>query len=123
MTFTPGPWSLHNSGGVGNVGHFDGYLKSEIKAGSDIIYIRQSVAGRSFPQLVANLGLMIAAPDMLAALLAVERAEQLSNVCGDDPDAIEEWIEASNDAMEKVNAVLKRLRDAGVIEKAEGRTA
>ena len=66
--------------------------------------------------------LFAASPDMLAALLAVERAEQLSNVCGDDPDAIEEWIEASNDAMEKVNAVLKRLRDAKVIEKAEGRT-
>ena len=69
-----------------------------------------------------NAHLFAASPDMLAALLAVERAEQLSNVCGDDPDAIEEWIEASNDAMEKVNAVLKRLRDAKVIEKAEGRT-
>ena len=68
MTYTPGPWSLHNSGGECNVGHFDGYLKSEIKAGSDIIYIRQSVAGNSFPQLVANLGLMIAAPDMKLAL-------------------------------------------------------
>lgn len=66
-----------------------------------------------------NAHLFAASPDMELALLAVERADQLSNVCGDDPDAIEEWLEASNDAMEKVNAVLKRLRDAGVIEKAE----
>ena len=119
MTNTPGPWSLHNSGGECNVGHFDGYLKSEIKAGSDIIYIRQSVAGRSFPQLVANLGLMIAAPDMLAALLAFERATQLNNVCNDDPSASLEWMDASDDAVSRCAAVLKRLRDAGVIAKTE----
>ena len=69
-----------------------------------------------------NAHLFAAAPDMESALLAVERADQLSNVCEDDPEAYREWLEASNDAMEKVNAVLKRLRDAGVIEKAEGRT-
>lgn len=74
-------------------------------------------------ELFANAHLFAAAPDMLAALLAVERAEQLSNVCEEGTSACEEWLEASNNAMEKVNAVLKRLRAAGVIEKAEGRTA
>ena len=70
-----------------------------------------------------NAHLFAASPDLESALLAVDRADQLSNVCGDDPDAIEEWVEASTYAMGKVNAVLKRLRDEGVIEKAEGRTA
>ena len=121
MTHTPGPWSLHNSGGECNVGHFDGYLKSEIKAGSDIIYIRQSVAGRSFPQLVANLGLMIAAPDMLAALLAHEREIQLNDICSNrDPSASFEWMAARDEAVAKCAAVLKRLRDNGAIAKAEG---
>lgn len=70
-----------------------------------------------------NAHLFAASPDMESALLAVELADQLSSVCGDDPDAIEEWLEASNDAMEKVNVVLKRLRDEGVIEKAEDHPA
>ena len=68
---------------------------------------------------MANLGLMIAAPDMLAALLSFERAAQLSNTCEDATDAVNEWLEASDDAVAKCNAVLKRLRDAGVIAKAE----
>ena len=56
-----------------------------------------------------------AAPDMLAALLAFERATQLNNVCNDDPSASLEWMDASDDAVSRCAAVLKRLRDAGVI--------
>lgn len=62
-----------------------------------------------------NADLYTAAPDMLAALLAFERATQLNNVCNDDPSASLEWMDASDDAVAKCNAVLKRLRDAGVI--------
>ena len=60
-----------------------------------------------------------AAPDMLAALLAFERATQLNNVCNDDPSASLEWMDASDDAVSRCAAVLKRLRDAGVIAKTE----
>ena len=62
-----------------------------------------------------NADLYTAAPDMLAALLAVERAAQLNNVCNDDPSASLEWMDASDDAVSRCAAVLKRLRDAGVI--------
>lgn len=57
----------------------------------------------------------------VAALLAVERATQLNNVCNDDPSASLEWMDASDDAMARCAAVLKRLRDNGAIAKAEGR--
>ena len=104
MTHTAGPWWKSYDLGT-----------YEIRANGGVVVAKDCT--KEDADAIASM------PDMLAALLAVERAEQLSNVCGDDPDAIQEWIEASNDAMEKVNAVLKRLRDAGVIEKAEGRTA
>ena len=128
MTFTPGPWSLHNSGGECNVGHFDGYLKSEIKAGSDIIYIRQSVAGRSFPQLVANLVLMIAAPDMLAALkLALKQIKETHDALLGQGLQIAGWH--LNGALEPVESFFSDS-DCGAVEaieaaiaKAEGRTA
>jgi len=58
-------------------------------------------------------------PDMLAALLAFERATQLNNVCNHNPSASLEWMDASDDAVSKCAAVLKRLRDAGVIAKTE----
>ena len=63
----------------------------------------------------AHARLFAAAPGMLAALLAVERAAQLNNVCNDDPSASLEWMDASDDAVSRCAAVLKRLRDAGVI--------
>ena len=66
-----------------------------------------------------NAHLFAASPDMLAALLSFERAAQLSNTCEDATDAVNEWLEASDDAMAKCNAVLMRLRDAGVIAKTE----
>ena len=63
----------------------------------------------------AHARLFAAAPGMLAALLAFERATQLNNVCNDDPSASLEWLAASDYAVSKCDAVLKRLRDAGVI--------
>ena len=112
MTRTSGPYSVALVG--------DTYwVQAPVGYGMARLAIIDDGAGTSPRE---NAHLFAASPDMELALLAVERAAQLSNVCGDDPDAIEEWLEASNDAMEKGNAVLKRLRDAGVIEKAEGRT-
>ena len=66
-----------------------------------------------------NAHLFAASHDMLAALLSFERAAQLSNTCEDATDAVNEWLEASDDAMAKCAAVLKRLRDEGVIAKTE----
>ena len=66
-----------------------------------------------------NAHLFAASPDMLAALLAFERATQLNNVCNDDPSASLEWMDASDYAVSRCAAVLERLRDAGVIAKTE----
>ena len=119
MTYTPGPWKFSESklaSGWGLV----------VDSHENIIANVNTETGLDIPPLVstkmpckANGMVIAAAPDMLAALLAVERAAQLSNTCEDATDAVNEWLEASNDAMEKVNAVLKRLRDAGVIAKSE----
>ena len=70
-------------------------------------------------ELFANAHLFAAAPDMLAALLAFERAAQLNNVCNHDPSASLEWMDASDNAVSRCAAVLKRLRDARVIAKTE----
>jgi hypothetical protein len=67
---TPGPWTIYRHAGT-NSGHYDGYLKSDIRAGSDLIHIRQSVAGNTFPRLAANVRLMAAAPSMYDALWAI----------------------------------------------------
>jgi len=67
---TPGPWTIYNHAGT-NSGHYDGYLKSDIRAGADLIHIRQSVAGNTFPRLAANVRLIAAAPSMHDALLAI----------------------------------------------------
>ena len=68
----------------------------------------------------AHARLSAAVPDMLAALLAHEREIQLNDICSNrDPSASLEWMAASDEAVAKCNAVLKRLRDAGVIAKAE----
>jgi hypothetical protein len=69
---TPGPWTIYNHDGT-NSGHYDGYLKSDIRAGADLIHIRQSVAGNTFPRLAANVRLIAAAPSMYDALNAVRR--------------------------------------------------
>ena len=119
MTYTPGPWR---------------FIASELSSGwglivdshENIIANVNTETGPDTPPLVstkmpcaANGMLMAAVPDMLAALLAVERAAQLNNVCNDDPSASLEWMDASDDAVSRCAAVLKRLRDAGVIAKAE----
>ena len=67
---TPGPWSIYNDGGS-NQGHYDGYLKTDIQAGADLIHVRQSVAGNTFPRLAANIHLMATAPSMFDALWAI----------------------------------------------------
>jgi len=67
---TPGPWTIYNHTET-NSGHYDGYLKSDIQAGADLIHIRQSVAGNTFPRLAANVRLMAAAPSMYEALWAI----------------------------------------------------
>ena len=124
MTHTPGPYAYrpHSYDDWGTVRDSNGLLVCFARGGRNLTQKEiDEYRSNGTDPYEDNGHLFEAAPDMLAALLAVERAEQLSNVCGDDPDAIEEWLEASNDAMEKVNAVLKRLRDAKVIEKAEGR--
>lgn len=63
---TPGPWRIYHNSGY-NQGHYNGYLQTDILAGSDLIKIRQSVAGNTFPQLAANARLIAAAPDLLEA--------------------------------------------------------
>ena len=115
MTHTPGPWR---------------FIASELSSGwglivdshENIIANVNTETGPDIPPLVstkmpckANGMLMAAAPGMLAALLAVESAAQLSNTCEDGAEACLEWLAASDDAVMKGNAVLKRLRDAGVI--------
>ena len=67
---TPGPWTIYNHDGS-NQGHYDGYVKTDIRAGVDLIHVRQSVAGNTFPRLAANVHLMAAAPSMRDALWAI----------------------------------------------------
>ena len=102
MTFTPGPWWKSYDLGT-----------YEIRADGGVVVAKDCT--KEDADAIASM------PDMLAALLAVERADQLSNVCDDDPEAYREWLGASTYAMGKVNAVLKKLRDAKVIEKADGK--
>jgi len=65
---TPGPWTIYNYGGS-NQGHYDGYLKTDIRAGEDLINVRQSVVGNTFPKLAANVRLMAASPELYSVLL------------------------------------------------------
>ena len=119
MTHTAGPWKFSESklaSGWGLV----------IDSHKNIIANVNTETGPDIPPLVstkmpckANGMVIAAAPDMLAALLAFERATQLNNVCNDDPSASLEWMDASDDAGSRCAAVLKRLRDAGVIAKTE----
>ena len=114
MTYTPGPWrfSASESSEWGLI----------VDSHENIIANVNTETGPDIPPLVSTKmpckanGMVIAAvPDMLAAVLAVERAAQLNNVCNDDPSASLEWMDASDDAVSRCAAVLKRLRDAGVI--------
>ena len=69
MAHTKGPWILnHHSGN--NAGHYDGYQKSEISAGEGhTIYVRQSVSGKTFPELSAT-----ASSDLLEAAYEILNA-------------------------------------------------
>ena len=100
MTFTQGPWWKSYDLGT-----------YEIRANGGVVVAKDCT--KEDADAIASM------PDMLAALLSFERAAQLSNTCEDATDAINEWLEASDDAMAKCNAVLKQLRDAGVIAKTE----
>ena len=96
MTHTPGPWWKSYDLGT-----------YEIRADGGVVVAENCTKENA--EAIASM------PDMLAALLAVERAAQLNNVCKDDPSASLEWMAASDDAVSRCAAVLKRLRDAGVI--------
>ena len=114
MTHTAGPWRFSKS------------ESSEwgliVDSHENIIANVNTETGPDIPPLVstkmpcaANGMLMAAAPDMLAALLAVERAAQLSNTCEDGAEACLEWMAAADAAVDRTTKVLQRLRDAGVI--------
>ena len=100
MTHTPGPWWKSYDLGT-----------YEIRADGGVVVAKDCT--KEDADAIASM------PDMLAALLAFERATQLNNVCNDDPSASLEWMDASDDAVSRCAAVLKRLRDAGVIAKTE----
>jgi hypothetical protein len=46
-------------------------MKTDIRAGAHLIRICQSVGGRSFPELCANVRLMVNAPSMRDALWCI----------------------------------------------------
>ena len=100
MTHTPGPWWKSYDLGT-----------YEIRANGGVVVAKDCT--KEDADAIASM------PDMLAALLAFERAAQLSNTCEDATDAVNEWLEASDYAVSRCAAVLKRLRDAGVIAKTE----
>ena len=96
MTFTPGPWWKSYDLGT-----------YEIRADGGVVVAKECT--------LENATVIESEPDMLAALLAVERAAQLNNVCNDDPSASLEWMDAADAAVDRTTKVLQRLRDAGVI--------
>ena len=51
-----------------------------------------------------------AVPGAIEALETYERATQLAEVSNESPEALNEWIEASNDATTKVLAALRAVR-------------
>ena len=102
MTFTPGPWRKYRdkNGRVSKLESIQG---------------RVCTFHPSDANVEANATITESAPDMLAALLAVERAAQLSNTCEDGAEACLEWMAAADAAVDRTTKVLQRLRDAGVI--------
>ena len=51
-----------------------------------------------------------AVPGAIEALEAYERATQLAEVSNESPEALNEWIEASNDATTEVLTALRAIR-------------
>ena len=96
MTFTPGPWWKSYDLGT-----------YEIRADGGVIVAKECT--------LENATVIESEPDMLAAMLAFERATQLNNVCNDDPSASLEWMAAADAAVDRTTKVLQRLRDEGVI--------
>ena len=118
MTHTPGPYSYrpHSYDDWGVVRDSNGLLVCLARGGRNLTQKEiDEYRSNGTDPYEDNGHLFTAAPDMLAALLAVERAAQLNNVCNDDPSASLEWMDASDYAVSRCAAVLKRLRDAGVI--------
>ena len=76
---SPTPWRIWNHSGE-NVGQDDGYQKTDILTGSDIIHIRQSVAGQTFPTLSANARFIVLACNHHDELVeALKMAESFYN--------------------------------------------
>ena len=122
MTHTPGPYSYrpHSYDDWGAVRDSNGLLVCLARGGRNLTQKEiDEYRSNGTDPYEDNGRLFAAAPDMLAAMLSFERATQLNNVCNDDPSASLEWMDASDDAVSRCAAVLKRLRDAGVIAKAE----
>jgi len=98
---TPGPWTIHNhpgSNGYRDNGHCDGDYKSEILAGSDLIYVRQSVSGNTFPKLSANVQLIATAPEML---LELERGVHLISQYSPNDPILSAWLPGARAAISK----------------------
>ena len=122
MTHTPGPYSYrpHSYDDWGVVRDSNGLLVCLARGGRNLTHKEiDEYRSNGTDPYEDNGRLFAAAPDMLAALLAVERAAQLNNVCNDDPSASLEWMAAADAAVDRTTKVLQRLRDAGVIAKAE----
>ena len=123
MTHTPGPYEIV-TGDIGDEFVCIVLLCLRASNGKAIISNNGGLAPDdeewNVDELFANAHLFAATPDMLAALLAHEREIQLNDICSNrDPSASLEWMAARDEAVAKCAAVLKRLRDAGVIAKAE----
>lgn len=101
---TQGPWSIWNDGGINNTGHYDGYLKTDIKAGSNLIHVRQSVAGNTFLELSANVRLIAAAPQMLSSLILAEEWLDVAQSCVDDERVRENIINAMRAARDAISS-------------------
>lgn len=112
---TPEPWEIfnYNDSNFDCTGHYDGYLKADIAAGSDLIYTKQHVAGESIKKLAANVRLMTAAPalleenrmlrEMLSEYAPVEDFRHGDDVyCG--------AITLSTDEYERLQAVVDAIR-------------
>ena len=118
MTHTPGPYSYrpHSYDDWGVVRDSNGLLVCLARGGRNLTQKEiDEYRSNGTDPYEDNGRLFTAAPDMLAALLAVESAAQLSNTCEDGAEACLEWMAAADAAVDRTTKVLQRLRDAGVI--------
>jgi len=94
--YTPGPWWKSYDLGT-----------YEIRANGGVIVAKECT--------LENATVIESEPDMLAALLAVERNVQIKNAYWNGARTYDEWLAASDYAVSKCDAVLQRLREAGAI--------